>query len=243
MPVDWSDYLSSNKITMGDLRDDPGGKYTVRSNGLGELVQQVIQGSFPQYSDITNTKILKESPEDYNTLASYSPASDSIKLGRVTDSIATYTKNGKPVGGANGPNSNDVIEAVTTTMHELYHARSANAKATGNFEGPNLGSDWKGMLKEASAAGFPSIGIHTFGGDNIEEFLATAVPVTQMQAKGMTLTGRYKNVPNQLADLNKKYPWLSGFIQEHAMVEQTASKIAPTTSVSSMLESLKSIFK
>ena len=224
MPVDWSQYLATNKTT--DVLAD-GGTTRVQdaSNGLGDLVSKIIQAQFgPQIAGLS-TKITAEKPP-VGTLAEYGGAAgDTIKLGNIShDMEISETVKGKRKGqtwNAQGGyvDTAGVLEGVADTMHELYHARTATAGVGGYKSSSALGSDWKDMLVDAGKAGFPSVTSALGGGDRLEEFLATAVTLGDMKNKNMSLTpgvGRMGSLPTALDTLSAKYKWLPAFIQENS---------------------------
>jgi hypothetical protein len=250
MPTNWKDFLGDttprvaetypsgkNRLTDSNALIDTKIEYP---NASRSLISQVIQKAFPQYVNRNNTKVTDNPAED-GALASYGGlGGDKINAGKVpTGNISTYSYKGQPVTGAYGATSDDVMEGVEVMLHELYHGRVANnPNATPNSN--KLGKDWQNMLKDAQKAGFPSVGTGIGGGDNLEEFLATAVPISQMRQMGMTPTGRFKDIPDALTALSQKYTWLPDYIKQQSDPE---SQKAPPSALDSATSWLQNILK
>lgn len=231
MPTDWSDFLAGTEPKVAEKYKKPDhltfsnalvDTKIDSTNGMRGLVAQIIQKGFPQYVN-NNTKVTSTLAES-GALASYGGINgDKITAGKLQGDISTYTYKGKPVTGAFGATTNDVMEGVEVMLHELFHSRQQGNKAyTPNTS--KLGSDWKDLLKDADKAGFPSVGGGFQNGDNLEELLATAVPITEMRNKGMTPTGRFKDIPAALDNLSAKYPWLPDYIKENSNPEDAKAK-------------------
>lgn len=235
MPTNWTGFLQGTTPTQEKKNSvehlsDGGSKVdadTLYPNGTRNLIADVVQKAFPQYVNRNNTKVTGD-PAESGALASFGGLKgNSISAGKITGDMKTYSYKGQPVGGTYGATSDDVMEGVEVMLHELYHGRVAsNNVATPNTS--KLGKDWQNMLKDAQGAGFPSVGTGLGGGDNLEEFLATAVPISQMKQQGMTPTGRFKDIPAALDDLNKKYPWLPDYIKQQSDPE---SQKAPPSAI------------
>lgn len=243
MPVDFSKYLETNKLVEGNTEFPlDGSKSITNTNALGDLVAKILQTSFPAYVNNTNTKVTADEPKDFYTTAEYGGlAGDTIKLGKVEGRITTFLDpKGAPKlrEGAVGATSNDVIEALGVTMHELMHARFASSKV--DSFGINLGKDGHQLLKDANEAGFPSLGSTIFYGDSLNEFLASAIPARQMLDRGMTPTGVIGRAAKMLPDLIKKYPWLNDYMNTYSVPEtanSTIKSLPPT-----LAQKLKSYF-
>lgn len=232
MPTNWGEFLAGtepkvteryskpNHLSFSNALVDAKVEYP---NGVRGLVAQIIQKGFPQYVNNNNTTVSSK-PAESGAVASYGGLNgDKVAAGKLQGDISTYTYKSKPVTGAFGATSDDVMEGVEVMLHELFHSRQQGNKAyTPNTS--KLGSDWKELLKDADAAGFPSVGGGFQNGDNLEELLATAVPITEMRNKGMTPTGRFKDIPAALDKLSTKYPWLPDYIKENSNPEDAKAK-------------------
>jgi hypothetical protein len=238
--ADFKPFLDAVKPETGKTHD---GKETWTTVGTGGLIASIVQKAFPEYVKNLNTKVTAQMPE-YGVTASYGGlAGDTIKAGKLTEgNITTYTdKKGNSVVGGSSDDSDTVMEGVTTMLHELYHARISKAKI-GEFKSPNLGANWKDLVKDAQKLQLPSLG-SGFGGDNLEELLATAVPITQMRAMGMTPTGTWKGHAASIDKLQTKYPWLKKYIADFAKPEQiSAVAKAMKPEDPSMLDSIGNAF-
>ncbi len=217
------------------------GNVTIEHHGTNSMIADIVKKSFPQYVNKVNTKVTAEMPE-YGAHASYGGLSgDVVKAGNLGGRhISSFKRDGKNETGTTGATSDDIMEDVTSTLHELYHGRTATSKVR-TYKSVNLGKDWKDMLKDAQGLELPSVGGGWGGGDNLEEFLASAVPLEQMKAMGMTPTGMWKEHAKSVDTLKTKYPWLKQYIQEFSNVEQVnsvASAIQP-----SAIDDLMSLFK
>lgn len=248
MPVDWTQYLATNK-TADYIADQGGTRVQTASNGVGDLVSRIIESQFSNYTSGVNTKISPEKAAD-GALSEYGGLSgDVIKLGKVSAPMGiSETLKGKQKGqtwNGNGAyvDTAQVLDGVASTLHELYHARTATAHSAGYVGDPSLGKDWKAMLDDAGKADFPSVSTAIGGGDRLEEFLATAVPITDLRAKGITLSsGRMRGLPEELDKLVTKYPWVPGFIKANSDPQAKAAAAKPQPSkglVGSILDFFK----
>lgn len=233
--ADFSEYLKTDTFSRSEGKEswNKGDVAETFDNAKGSLIHGIIKNVFPQYLKGTAVKITTEKPEDYNTKASYSFMGNKISAGKIKERITTITT-AKGKQWTVGAESDDIIDGLGIMLHELYHSKIA-AHGVNNFAGATLGKDWKNMLKDARESGFPSVGEGIGGGDNIEEFLATAVPVTQMRAMGMTPKGVFKDIPAKLDVIHKKYPWLKDFINQYADPEKANQKAVNLESTNSSL--------
>jgi hypothetical protein len=212
--ADFSDYLSTNKTTSGPTvgynGKPDGGQYHDQSNALGQQVVGIIQKDFPDHVDAINTKVTGSEAEDGATASYGGLSGDAIKLGKVQGSNVTWTdKNGNPTKSSKPLPTSQVNEALATTLHEIQHARMANI---GTFN-DGLGDNWKKMLDDAAQHDFPSVDPQgARNGDALNEFLATATTIKEMQRKGYTPTGRYAEPAAALTTMEQKYPWLKQYV-------------------------------
>lgn len=209
MPVNFDDYLSAKKETTGKTWDNKQ-NYRAVDNSMGELLSEIIKARFKDYYNSNNVKVTKEEPDQYGVLADYAPLGHTIRAGKINDNHVTYDD-----GTYKGYDTPKVIENLANILHEIYHSRSA----AGEHQSKHLGKDWQNMLKEAQEAGFPSVERGFFGGDKLEEFLATAVVLRDMQNRGITPTGRYAPLARKLSEMRTKYPWMDQWLDVNAAPE------------------------
>lgn len=211
--ADFSNYVATNKVQTGPTVTQGAGKnpatsYEYQTNALAPWLQKTIQDKFPQFVDAINTKITGEKAAEGNTAEYGGLAGDTIKLGNLQGSLTTWkTAMGKPTGNT-GIQGSIPNEALTTTLHELMHARMSKI---GSFN-DGIGDNWKDMLKDAENAGFPSVHGDTPNGDMLNEFLATATTLKEMQKANIAPGGRYVPVAKALPAMEQKYPWLKQYI-------------------------------
>ena len=233
MPVNFLKYTADSKYTETVDTHPSGAKYKRIDNpaGVQELVTQVFLTKFPDYANAVNTKVTAERAKD-GAVAEYGGlAGDQIKAGKLTGATRTTEKLSK-VGEVYqpyvGPNTDAVIEYLGTMLHEVYHGRadkigSFGRKLPRDSEG-KISSDVQKALKVAEEKGFPSVGNNLFLGDNLNEFLATAVTVTDMKERGINPTGRFKGPSDSLESMKKDFPWLEPFINEYRFPEMIPAK-------------------
>lgn len=212
--ADFSDYLKTNKATSGPTvgynGKPDGGQWHEQSNALGQQVVGIIQKDFPDHVDAINTKVSGTPAEDGATASYGGLGGDKINLGKIAGNNITWTdKNGQPTKNSKPLPTDKVNEALATTLHEIQHARMANI---GSFN-DGLGKDWKNMLDDAAQHDFPSVDPQgARNGDALNEFLATATTLKEMQRRGYTPTGRYAEPAAALATMEHKYPWLKQYV-------------------------------
>jgi hypothetical protein len=214
--ADFSDYLNKTNTTStgptkGYNGKPDGGKFVTQDNAVGKQVVNIIQKDFPDHVDAINTKITGDQPSEGADASFGGLGGDKIALGNIKgDNTVWFDKNGKPSKNNQPPPVEKVNEALATTLHEIQHARMQNI---GTFNA-GLGKDWKQMLSDAAQHDFPSVqqGIAVNNGDSLNEFLATATTIKEMQRRGYTPTGRYAEPAAALATMEHKYPWLKQYV-------------------------------
>jgi hypothetical protein len=218
--ADFNPYLASNKTETGNTYD--GGKWKTQTNAYGAAAVDIIKKDFPEHIDQINTKITA-GDASAGAEASYGGSQgDVVNMGKVGGSDTTWTdKNGKPSKSNKPLDSNKTNEVLATMLHEVQHARMDGV----NSFNAGIGQDWKKMLDDADKANFPSItsGLADHNGDALNEFLATATTIKEMQRKGYEPTGRYAEPAKQLPIMEKKYPWLKQYIINYIYPEAEAS--------------------
>jgi hypothetical protein len=247
MPTNWGPFLAGteprvaekftsgkNRLTDSNALVDTKMEYP---NATRTLVAQIVQKAFPQYVNRNNAKVTADLSEN-GALASYGGLKgNQISAGKISGNIETYTYKDQPVTGAFGATTDDVMDGVGIMLHELMHARQhSNPNSTPNSS--KLGKDWQSLLKDAAELDFPSVKKNLFGGDALEELIATAVPVTEMRQRGMTPTGRLKDIPAALDKLNAKYPWLPDYIKEQSDPESMKPKPSTLDTAVTYLQNL-----
>lgn len=209
--ADFSNYLTTN-VTSTKPNYDGKGTNTFQSNALGAKVVDIIQKDFPQHIDAINTKITGDRTGGV-TLAEYGGlAGDMIKLGNIQGSSVTWKdKNGNVTGSDEDVNMkpNKINDGLGIALHEIQHARMAGI---GSFN-DGVGKDYGNMLEDAAKAWFPSVVTNgPKNGDQLNEFLATATTIKEMQNKGYKPSGLMAEPAAQLPVMEAKYPWLKQYI-------------------------------
>jgi hypothetical protein len=218
--ADFSPYLAANKTETGKTYD--GGNWNTQTNAYGNAAVDIIKKDFPDHIDAINTKITANKASE-GAAASFGGAQgDVINMGNVGGSDTTWTdKNGKPSKSNRPLDVNKRNEVLATMLHEVQHARMDQV----NSFNAGLGDKWHTMLDEAAKAGFPSVqeGIAYNNGDSLNEFLATATTIKEMQRKGYEPTGRYAEPAAALPKMEAKYPWLKQYIINYIYPEAEAT--------------------
>lgn len=212
--ADFNPYLATNKTETGATvaynGKPDGGKFVSQSNALGAQLVGIIKKDFPDHIDAIDTKITGNQPSEGATASYGGLNGDQINLGKIIGSNTQwFDKNGKPSKNNQPLPTSTVNEALATTLHEIQHARM---NKIGTFN-DGLGDNWKGMLDDAAKGDFPSVdpqGVRN--GDALNEFLATATTIKEMQRKGYPLTGRYQAPAAALTTMESKYPWLKQYV-------------------------------
>lgn len=215
MPLDFNPILAGRTVETGKAY--PSGTYTSDSRGGTDMLLQILQYKFPELLDEATAKMTPEKPP--NAIASYGGlAGDVIKGGAFVSPTVTYSSGNNP----KVLDTPEMMEKLGFMMHEIYHARVGKAKA-GDF-GKGLGPNWKQMLQDAENLNFPSVGVHYGGGDNLEEFLATAATLKTMKAAQIQPSGRFKKYDEGYKMLANEYPWLDKYVDTW---QSPAKAVAP----------------
>ena len=216
MPIDLSPYIAEHAIEPQQPHAVGGGTYEVHKDGLQNLLVKILEAQFPDLVAAGNGKLLNKSPGP-GAVMDYAPVSGEIRgkprSGYGTDYIVDRSKIGN-VTGVRGATTDQVVDNLGSLLHEFYHARAA--KGPGNYSKglATQGNEWKVLLENAITAGFPSISTTYGGGDKLEEFLASAVAVKHMEAKGIQPVNRWAAVAQNLKQLESLHPWLADYITQ-----------------------------
>lgn len=233
MPVDFSAWLRpadapTDIITFGK-NIYPGAKNVVQHiGGKQEEILNILQKNFAANLAMSDAKVTLDKPAEYGTKAAYGGLKGNvIQAGKLTGDTYTYVD---PTGKqpttkrSDYPNEkSDLMDNAFVMLHEIYHA---NAEKTGYY-GNKLGSNWKELLADAEKARFPSVGTGIGGGDNLNEFLASATTVQAMQSKGLSLGDKYKNLAPELDKLKEKYSWMQDWLDTYQRPELLAGTKKP----------------
>lgn len=209
--ADFSDFTKGNKTETGKMYG--GGTYESQSQGVRTALVSTIQDKFPQFVSDINTKVLGEKAE--GAIASYGGlGGDTIKAGSLKGAtVKQTTPDGKVTQMYDSPK--ELSEPLSIMLHEIQHARMDKI---GKFD-YGLGGDWKDMLKDAEKASFPSVGTGVGGGDNLNEFLATATVIKEMKKAGYPIEGKFAGPAKELTKMEAKYPWLRQYIVNYVQPE------------------------
>ena len=221
MPLDLSPFVQGHAIEPErPMAFDPG-TYQVHKNGLQDMLVRILQAHFPEAVAGGSGQLTNESPGP-GAVADFGTLSGKIRAQpRSTDKDFIVRRDAKGnVIKVNGATTQDVLAQLPTLLHEIYHSRAAKAPGGYVRGAESKGAEWQLMLENASAAGFPSIQQPVFGGDKLEEFLATATAVKQMQAKGIPVVGTLEKAGKNLQQLEMLHPWLSEYIDQRAAPEK-----------------------
>ena len=131
-------------------------------------------------------------------------------------------KDGSYLGNFHGnPTTEDVLDMVETLRHEVYHARGNNPKASIVDGYPlNKLSDDKNrrnmLIDTISKRELPSVGSATFP---LDEFLATAVPLSNAENKLGPLTKQQKRFKSEIDMVIHSYPEVAKLIGDMSRPE------------------------
>ena len=236
MPIDFSAWLNPSDaptdiITFDDGKPKPWIKNYKPNNfvehvgGLQDKILNVLRTNFPMQLEMSNARVTADKPKDYYTQAEFGGlAGNVIKAGKLTGNTYQNVEVGTGKKDANQDLSytgeGKTTDGVFTMLHEIYHSR-ANGVARYNQK---LGPDWRDMLKDAVKAGFPSTNKGWAGGDNLEELLASAVSIQDMQSKNMKFDkdSKYLYLPKELDNLKEKYSWMQDWLDTYQRPELLA---------------------
>lgn len=189
--------------------------YTADPGGEAKLVEMLLKLHFPEAAQMSGAK-LSPKPPSLGAVAStggLGPAGE-VRVGPdfFRDSL-TYS-----TGEVKGLKTPAILEKLATLLHEGYHTRSAHTPGVARSLPPK--KELPVMLENAKAAGFPSLDRHLFMGDNLEEFLATAVPMSDWRKTSIgPAPGRWGKVERGLEQLEVLHPSLKAYIETNSRPE------------------------
>ena len=224
MPVDVSELMDTSKLETGvSWGNRP---FVADPVGTGKLLVAVLNGRFPDYMAASDAVLSTQKAQEGAVAETGGLQGNKVSLGKILDSTVDFSGNDLSVRDKfKGPNTSELMDALGITLHELVHTRQA--KGEPGVQKLALGSDWQDMLKDAAKAGFPSITSAWAGGDKLQEFLATAVAITDMKERDFPVTGKLKSASDALPALKDKYSWLSSYIDAQRRPEIPSLKAAP----------------
>lgn len=187
--------FTSRPPTSGPTWDSKD-RWTTDPAGEARLVEALMKLHFPEVYAMSGKAQLSAKEPGRGAEAStggLGPAGE-VRVGeRFFRPVTTYDK----ASGVRGLETPAVLEKLMTLLHEGYHVRSDHSP--GVKQGLADSREWIPLLENAKAARFPSVNKHLFQGDNLEEFLATAVPISEWQKTSIgPTTGRYQGMDKAL---------------------------------------------
>lgn len=213
--MDFSQF-TSRPATSGSTYDGKD-RWTTDPGGEAKLVEALMKLHFPEAAAMAGSARLsaKEPGRGADASTGGLGPSGEVRVGeRFFRPVTTYDK----APGVRGLETPAVLEKLMTLLHEGYHVRSEHAP--GVKQGLPDHREWVPLLQNAKAARFPSIDKHLFQGDNLEEFLATAVPLDQWQKTTIgPTTGRYQGMDKALDQMKGLQPWLTKWLEHNSRPE------------------------
>jgi hypothetical protein len=141
------------------------------------------------------------------------------------------------------------MEDLAVMLHEITHARSpVMPKEENLLMGAPSRAAVDVLIEDVMKAGtFPSLIPGSSGAGTLEEFLATAIPLTDMRARGIDLeaeTGRFGRANQTLKRLEAQHPWLKDYLTVQNQPEKKFMKDSPkvTQTPKTMAEVIKDMF-
>lgn len=220
MPVDLSEWLFETKPSTQPTYMDKNITSEYDPKGTRVLLAALLDTKFSDYLFAGNEPMLPSVPTNPNAVADTGGLAPGIRAGNVGKSTVSYSDN----KNYKMENPEELFADLTVLLHEITHTRQSQSRDQSQTKA--IGKDWQDLLVDAKALGFPSVGSGVAGGDNLNEFLATAVPLKDMQRRGIVpeQLGSYKKVAESLPKLEKKYPWLETYIKVNAQPEVPSVK-------------------
>ncbi len=212
MPIDFSDYLKPSQVFTHHRSSDP--EEVKPPNEMGRLIVDILQAKFPDILAEINTKVSGQRASRGN-IAEYGGLSgDTIKAGDLTKDV-NYRTDKYWHAAELEASTPEILEGVGIMMHEIHHARERISGIAGYKGDKALGANWKQAMIDAGDMDFPSVKHAPSGGDQLSEFLATATTIKLLERANIVPTGIFKDLKVHLGELNKKYPWLDGFVDKY----------------------------
>lgn len=218
--IDFSEFTNRGPISTGVTTFPAGITYSSDPAGGAKSIVDLVKTMFPDYANSTNAKVTNTEPKNWYTLAETGGMlGNNISAGRLgRDSIVSYGD-----GTTKGVRKEDTIKDTAILLHEIMHTRQNASKET-DLQKIGLGDDWKELLNAAEKANFPSIASTSWGGNKLEEFLATAVPLRDMQRRGLKPGGVMTEPAKQLDVMLQQFPWLPKYLDINSMPEVPSLK-------------------
>jgi hypothetical protein len=211
--MDFSTFTSQPAQT-GPTWDNKG-TYTVDPGGEAKLVEMLMKLHFPEAYQFSGARLSAKSPSPgaEASTGGLQPLGE-VRVGTNFFRPSTTYSSGE-VKGLETP---EILSKLATLLHEAYHTRSAHVPGVGRKILP--GKELPVLLDNAKTAGFPSVDKHVFNGDNLEEFLATAVPLTEWGKTSIgPAAGRWGRVQRNLEAMKRAHPGLEAYIEENSRPE------------------------
>jgi hypothetical protein len=248
--LDLTEWIARNVIekrTVPPLSGKGTGTEVTTYEDAGAMyASKILQAVFPDYVTSSNAKVLGEAPT-YGAKAEFSVLGNSI-YPPIAQRMYLSEANGRQ--WVTGLNSSDIMETVAVMLHEITHARSPVVPKQENIlAGTPSQAALDNLMEEVYKAGtFPSTERGSSGASPLEEFLATALPLTDMKARGLDLeetTGRFGRANQTLKRLNAQFPWLRDYLEIQNQPEKKFMRDSPkvTETPKSLVERVMDLLK
>lgn len=238
MPIDFTDWKKSNQTYFEDSKttkenapwlkpDDLGGTREYVTNNIADLVPAIIEAKFKDYQYSSNAKFVNQKPDSGVVADTGGFLGNQVRVGNLRPSspdVYYHSASGKNSAYRGNTTTDQVMDALGTSLHEIMHTRQQQDRE--ELQKTTLPANiiankaWVAMLKDATKHNFPSVPDNgTQNGDTLQEFLASAVAIKDMQERGITPTGTLKDAAKGLPLLEKKYSWLPKYINDNRRPE------------------------
>jgi hypothetical protein len=224
-------FISRNMQTGGEARSMDLGPYegTYRysstpesastQNAQAKLAAELMKVHFPDMLASNEAVVRAGTPAVPRALGVFDSDTNEITMRPEEPRLSFFEKNPRfpndpgYIGASQVPTTEDVLNRLGVLAHEGYHART-----TGRGTGYLTRQGWDDVIelmgrkranefvKDLGEAKFPSVGIKgQSSAKRTEEFLATVVPMKQMEERGFLSEG-WKRFKPEYERLAKKYP-------------------------------------
>lgn len=227
MALDFTEFVDRGAAEEG-LSWDKKYKSNHDPSGGPKLIQTLMENYFNDYVTASDAKMNRKVP-DSAVAETGGFLGNNISAGNLGNQSRTeYTdaRTGK-FNSSKQPDMDKIYEDLSILLHEVQHTRLSSSKDP-KIMSYGIGKAWNEMLKDKDVTeAFPSVGSKVFAGDNLDEFLASALVLDAMTARGIPVKGRMEKAAKLLPELKKKYDWLPSYLKSQRFPESPTLKESP----------------
>lgn len=238
MALDFTEFVDRGPPSEG-LTWDKKDRFSHDPSGGPKLIRTLMENYFNDYVTASDAKINRKVP-DRAVAETGGILGNNISAGNLGNQVRTEysdARTGK-FTSSKQPDMDKIYEDLSVLLHEVQHTRLSSSKDP-KIMSYGAGEDWRKLLEDKDVGeAFPSVGSKVFAGDNLDEFLASALVLDDMTARGIPVKGRMEKAAKLLPELKKRYEWLPSYLKSQRFPESPTLKESPPPK-KSLLDRLK----